>query len=76
MYDQQDLTDFIDLVFEYNNPPSLADIKEELGFSKAKINQIINLLMSYGIIDMDESAIVPLMDYNSAIMLVESIELE
>lgn len=74
MYDQEDLTDVIDLIFEYNYYPRIGDIIGELGFTSPKTREIIDVLWSYGIIIVDENkCIIPLLKYEEAIILAQSI---
>lgn len=77
MYDQADLTDFIDAVFEYNLYPYIGTIMGDLCFSEVQVMEIIDLLFSYGIIMVDEhECIIPLMSYEEAIILAQSIAME
>ena len=49
----------------------------DLCFSEVQIMEIIDLLSSYGIIMVDEhECIIPLMPYEEAIILVQSIPME
>ncbi len=73
MYDQEDLTDLIDLIYEYNLPLSIEDICSSLGFSKEKVALILDMLYSCGLIKIEDSYIIPLVSYEYAILVAEEL---
>lgn len=73
MFDINELLDLIDLLYEYNIPPSINDIYNELFFSKEKIYGMLNVLKEYKIIKLSNSMIEIICPYEKAVLILESL---
>lgn len=75
MLDKENLLDILDLIYEYNNAPSIDDIKEELKVSEYDLDKAITILYSYNIIGFEDDYLIPKMEYEKAEILIENMNI-
>lgn len=73
-YDKEEILDVLDIIFEYNYPPTISNIIEELSYTEEKVSNIIDILCSYEIISYIDNEIEILKDYEYASILIGSLD--
>ncbi len=74
MIDKEILLDILDIIYEYNNAPSIDDIKDELKISDYDLDKAISILYSYNVIGFEDDYLIPKMEYEKAEILIENID--
>ncbi len=70
MFDKEEVYEVLELIYEYNLPPTISDIKNELLMDEIKVQMILNLLYEYDIIDEFNK---PIKNYNKALLIIDKI---
>lgn len=70
MFDKEEVYEVLELIYEYNLPPTISDIKNELLMDEIKVQMILNLLYEYDIIDEFNKSI---KNYNKALLIIDKI---
>ncbi|MGM9970849.1 MAG: hypothetical protein ACI35W_00370 [Anaeroplasmataceae bacterium] len=68
-YDREEILDVLDIIFEYNYPPTISNIMKDLCYTYEKVLGILDILSSYEIISYNDDVIEILKDYEYAILL-------
>jgi hypothetical protein len=75
MFDNEELLEILECIYEFNTDPTINDILAELCLSKSKIMHYLDVLYLYKIIEMDGNYIHLLKDYEEAYFVASTANL-